>query len=49
MKHVSRVLVHLVKLIYTADTAIGEDKCSTLQHDFLCFGILGDVDGQTDS
>lgn len=48
MKHVPRIIVHLVKLVYAADTAVGEDKRSTFQHDFLRFRVLGYVDGQTD-
>ena len=49
MKNDPRVVVHLVKLIDTADAPVGKDEGTRLKDELLRLGVLRDVHSQADS
>ena len=48
MQNTSGGVAHLVKLVDTADTAVGQDEGPAFQHELLRVGVPGHVGGQTD-
>lgn len=48
VQHRARAIVHLVELVDTTDTVVGEHQGASLQYQLARFGILRDESGQTD-